>query len=59
LGWGTDNQQTAPKIAVAFSSKIIKQSPPKTSKTPMATTGKLELIIKINELPKANAAKDG
>jgi hypothetical protein len=25
----------------------------------MATTGKLELIIKINELPKANAVKDG
>jgi hypothetical protein len=30
-----------------------------SQKTPMATTGKLELIIKINELPKANAAKDG
>ena len=42
-----------------FPSEIIRQNSPQIQKIPMATTGKLELIIKINELPKANAVKDG
>lgn len=42
-----------------FSIESLGQTLPQIQKIPMATTGKLELIIKINELPKANAVENG
>jgi hypothetical protein len=38
---------------------IFKLTTPPTSKTPMPTTGKLELTIKINELPQAKTLQNG